>query len=43
MCSKCGCKNEIIKNLNIRNYEYPNCERYLDRDYNVSENVMFNI
>lgn len=41
ICSKCGYKNEITKNLNIRNYECPNCGSFLDRDYNASENIMF--
>ena len=40
ICSKCGYKNEITKNLNVRNYECPNCRSYLDRDYNASENIM---
>lgn len=41
ICSKCGYKNEITKNLRIREYECPNCHSYLDRDYNASENIMF--
>ena len=41
LCSKCGYKNEITKNLNVRNYECPKCKNFLDRDYNASENIMF--
>lgn len=41
ICSKCGYKNGITKNLNVRKYECPNCGSYLDRDYNASENIMF--
>ncbi len=41
ICSKCGYKNEKIKNLNIRHYECPKCHNELDRDYNASENIMF--
>ena len=41
ICSKCGYKNEEIKDLKIREYECPECKKYLDRDYNASENIMF--
>ena len=41
ICSKCGYKNEITKNLKIREYECPNCKSYLDRDYNAAINIMF--
>lgn len=41
ICSKCGYKNEKIKDLRIREYECPECKNYLDRDYNASENIMF--
>ena len=41
ICSKCDYKNNITKNLNVREYECPNCGSKLDRDYNASENIMF--
>lgn len=41
ICSKCGYKNEKTKNLSVREYECPKCKSYLDRDYNASENIMF--
>ena len=31
----------MLKKLNIREYECPNCNYELDRDYNASENIMF--
>ena len=31
----------MLKNLNIREFECPNCNYELDRDYNASENIMF--
>ena len=41
ICSKCGYKNNKIKDLNIRKYTCPNCHSELDRDYNAAENTMF--
>ena len=41
ICSHCEYKNEITKNLNVREYTCPNCNRKLDRDFNASENIMF--
>lgn len=41
ICSKCGYQNKDIKDLKIREYECPKCKSYLDRDYNASENIMF--
>lgn len=41
ICSKCDYKNKITKDLKIRKYECPNCHNELDRDYNASENIMF--
>lgn len=40
ICSHCEYKNEIIKNLNVREYECPNCHNKLDRDFNASVNIM---
>lgn len=34
-------KNNITKNLNVREYECPNCHNKLDRDFNASVNIMF--
>lgn len=41
ICSKCGYQNKVVLDLNVRNYECPNCKSYLDRDYNAAENIMF--
>ena len=41
ICSNCGYKNPLLKNLYIREYNCPNCDCELDRDYNASVNIMF--
>ena len=41
ICSHCDYKNDITKDLNIREYVCPNCHFKLDRDINASENIMF--
>ena len=41
ICSHCDYKNEITKDLNVREYVCPNCHTQLDRDINASENIMF--
>ena len=41
ICSHCGYKNPLLKNLSIREYNCPNCNYELDRDYNASVNIMF--
>ena len=41
ICSHCDYKNQITKNLNIREYECPNCHNKLNRDFNASVNIMF--
>lgn len=41
ICSHCEYKNDITKNLNVREYECPNCYNKLDRDFNSSVNIMF--
>lgn len=40
ICSHCDYKNEITKDLNIREYVCRNCHTKLDRDINASENIM---
>ena len=41
ICSHCGYKNTLLKDLSIREYNCPNCNYELDRDYNASVNIMF--
>ena len=41
ICSKCGYKNEKVKDLGIRKWECPECHCKHDRDYNTSENILF--
>lgn len=41
ICSVCGSKNEVTKDLNVRKYTCPECKSELDRDYNAAENILF--
>ena len=41
ICSRCDYKNEITKNLDVREYICPNCQTVLDRDINGAQNIMF--
>ena len=41
ICSHCGYKNTLLKDLSIREYNCPNCNYELDRDINASVNIMF--
>ena len=40
-CSRCGYKNEKVKDLSVRNWLCPECGSYHDRDINASMNVLF--
>ena len=40
-CSRCGYKNEKVKDLSVRSWICPECGSCHDRDYNASYNIMF--
>lgn len=40
LCSHCGFKNPLVKNLSIRHWDCPNCGKiHIDRDVNAAKNI----
>lgn len=40
LCSHCGFKNPLVKNLSIRHWDCPNCGTTgIDRDVNAAKNI----
>ena len=41
ICSSCGNKNKIMKDIKIREYKCPKCGIEIERDINASINIMY--
>lgn len=40
LCSVCGCKNSVLKDLSIRHWECSECGAMHDRDINAAKNIL---